>query len=84
MEFLCSPFRRKTGGGVAECLLFTSTSTLFKFGNILQTYIGASLQLARLFEAGEATCLLRLDHIRDLKIRRRRRQRERHKSNRFN
>ena len=48
---------------LAECLLFTSTSTLFKFGNILQKYIGASLQLARLFEAGEVTCLLRLDHV---------------------
>ena len=82
MEFLRSPFRRKASGGVAECLLFTSN--LFKFGNILQKYIGASLQLARLFEAGEATRLLRLEHIRDLKIRLRRRQRERHISNRFN
>ena len=33
----------------------TSTSTLFKFGNILQKYIGTDLQLARLFETGQAT-----------------------------
>ena len=32
----------------------TSTSTLFKFGNITR-YIGTGLQLARLFEAGQAT-----------------------------
>ena len=30
-------------------------SALFKFGNILQKYIGTGLPLARIFEAGQAT-----------------------------